>query len=425
MPEPPQHIAIVSCTRRHGFELGPNLLSLSTHAPHAHVHLFTDAAGRSAISACVPHLRSLLGSLEVHDVEDLGGPMVDYNASLGVKARLQGKFACASAKLMLQGAPPLRHVPYVLALDVDTVSNENLHTLWRWTAQMEAAGTLWGLVRERGGQERPEAGDAEAMAAAAEPAELKDEQSRPKTGESEDYFNTGVLLIAAARLRERNITHPLQLLADLVGTRTSAGTAVGTAAGSAGGMPRRYKEFGLGEQNLLNTWLRAHALAVTPLPCRWNRRIDSACYDGSGAGIRHANRMLAAPRAEVDIELRLRRLLRDADAHDAATVATAAIGDENGSNRGSAHGVNMGVDSSSRGSRHALRPESACTNATLRSEWRGNVSAREECVRLVAQRWARQDVKPWHEKYRLLACAAAGGASHSVAVAVARAGTGR
>lgn len=404
MPVPPQHIAIVSCTRRHIFELGPNLLSLSTHAPNAHVHLFTDVAGRSAISACLPHLRLLLRSLEVHDIEDLGGPMIDYNASLGIKARLQGKFACASAKLMLQGAPPLRGVPYVLALDVDTVSNEDVHALWRWTARMDAAGTLWGLVRERSlerSESREAVSEKEAMAATLEPRELKDERGR-SPDEGEDYFNTGVLLIAAARLRERNITHPLHLLADVT-TRATAGTAADAAAdnasarasASANGSPRRYEEFGLGEQNLLNTWVRAHDHSVTPLPCRWNRRIDSACYDSS-AGIRHANRMLAAPRAEGEIKLRLRRLLLDADAHDGSISSSA-----------------QGEDSTSRASRHALRPESACTNATLRSEWRGNASARGECVRLVTQRWARQDVKPWHEKYRLLACAAAGASTAS------------
>ena len=48
------------------------------------------------------------------------------------------KFACASAKLMLPGAPALANVPYVLALDVDTVTNEDIKHLVSWQKRMDA-----------------------------------------------------------------------------------------------------------------------------------------------------------------------------------------------------------------------------------------------------------------------------------------------
>ena len=115
---PSLHIAIVSCTRKHTYELGPNLLSLATHAPEAHVHLFADAPGRDALAPCLDHFKTRFKSLDVHDVAaDLGAPLIDYNANVGASPRLQSsKFACASAKLMLQGAPPLRRAQFVLAL---------------------------------------------------------------------------------------------------------------------------------------------------------------------------------------------------------------------------------------------------------------------------------------------------------------------
>jgi hypothetical protein len=205
------HIAIVSCTRKHAHELGPNLLSLTTHAPHAHVHVFTDSPGMAALTGCADSLRARLASLELHTIDELssGGAstMLDYDAKLARSApRLQPtKFACASAKLMLQGAPPLRAVPYVLALDADTVTNEALSPLWRaGTAELGArADALWGLVPEHEAAERPLTFG----------KEMRD--VLPRVSNESTYFNTGVLLIATARLRARNLTHPSQLLAQL------------------------------------------------------------------------------------------------------------------------------------------------------------------------------------------------------------------
>lgn len=152
---PPLHIAIVSCTRKHVHELGPNLLSLATHAPTAHVHVFADDPGREALSGCLTHFRAAFKSFTLYSVDELSSrradALVDYDPSRARSSpRLQpNKFACASAKLMLQSAPPLRHLSYILALDVDTVTNEDIEpALWRWTAQMRSHSTLWGLVPE-------------------------------------------------------------------------------------------------------------------------------------------------------------------------------------------------------------------------------------------------------------------------------------
>ena len=354
------HVAIVSCTRKHAFELGPNLLSLSRHCSGCHVHVFTDTPGREALSSCVEHFQKSLARLELHSIDDLGAPMVDYDASLGPSPRLQSsKFACASAKLMLQGAPAFANVPYLLALDVDTVTNEDLSELWPWTTRMEQASALWGLVRESGEEAPLTFGN-----------ELKD--VRPPELQVREYYNTGVLLIAASRLRERNLTHPSQLLAELPGET------------------RKYDEFGLGEQNLLNAWVNSEQQnqasrrrkLVLSLPCRWNRRIDRGCYDTAG-GIRHANRMLATPRDWEMVDTRLRRLLRDLEASEAAWKRADTTPE----------------------ARHARRPESACGPEELRPEMRSNASAVKECVYLVTKRWAREDVRPWHEQYHGLECA--------------------
>lgn len=149
--EPPMHIAMVTCSKRHIFELGPALLSLSTFAPNARVSVFADAVGQRALSRCSSVLNESL-RLDLHPIEALGGPMLDFNASAGPNPRSQpSKFACASAKLMLQGAPPLRDAPFLLALDVDTVANEPLAALWQWASEIERAGAMWGLVQESGG----------------------------------------------------------------------------------------------------------------------------------------------------------------------------------------------------------------------------------------------------------------------------------
>ena len=82
---------------------------------------------------------------------------------------------------MLQGAPAFANVPYLLALDVDTVTNEDLSELWPWTTRMEQAGALWGLVRESGEEAPLTFGN-----------ELKD--VRPPELQVREYYNTGVLL---------------------------------------------------------------------------------------------------------------------------------------------------------------------------------------------------------------------------------------
>ena len=171
------------------------------------------------------------------------------------------------------------------------------------------------------------------------------------------YYNTGVLLINARRLRERGITHPSTLLSQL--------------SSSASHGKSRYDEFGLGEQNLLNAWLSERPGLVTALPCRWNRRIDRACDDPL-PGLRHANRMVARPRDSEHTESRLSALLQPAS----------------GRGEGMARGA-------------------PCTDAQLRPEFRGNASARAECAFLMAKRAAHADVKVWHDRYHALPCASA------------------
>lgn len=232
-------VAIVSCTRKHTYELVPALLSLATHAPRAHVHLFADQPGRDALAGCESHLHSILGSLSVHTIEELGAPMLDYDPRLGPSPKFQTtRFACASAKLMLQAAPALLPHPHVLALDVDTVANEDVGELWRWTRSLRASPTaLWGLVRESSGDEGPLTFG----------KELKD--VRPSHLPAREYYNTGVVLLYASRLRALNLTHPAALLAQL-----SAAATRGKGA---------WSDFGLGEQNLLNAWLAEHPGRVT------------------------------------------------------------------------------------------------------------------------------------------------------------------
>ena len=365
-------VALVSCSKKHVSDLGPTLLSLASHAPAGtRVVLFADAVGRNAASACASHLFQppALPPLELLPIEALGATLPDYDAKKGPNPKAQGRFACASAKLMLQGAPALRDEPFVLALDVDTLVNEPLWDLWhRWTASMarqQSPEALWGLVQESGADEPLTFGQ-----------ELRD--VRPAAIKREDYFNTGVILIHAAALRRRNLTHPAALLAHL-----SPAALHGRS---------KYDDFGLGEQNLLNAWLQDHPGHTATLPCRWNRRIDRRCAE-ERPGVRHANRLLGKPRDWEATDQRLLGLLRS-DAAGPLTPAPAARLPPRPPSR-----------------LEAAWPEAACGDAQLRTEWRGNASAARECAYLMAKRWARDDVEPWHRRYRALPCAAAPAAS--------------
>ena len=283
--QPAPTIALVSCSRKHIYEIGPNLLALSLAAPGARVLLYADAPGREVAADCLDYFRAHM-DITVLPIDALGAPLPDYNESpftKGVQPKQVSKFACASAKLMLQGAPALRESRFVLALDIDTVVNEPLApSLWRpWSNVMEHAGSLWGLVQESGDDAPLTFG-----------TELRD--VRPSTIARAAYFNTGVILLHAQRLRARNLTHPSTLLAQL---------SLAARQGKS-----RYDEFGLGEQNLLNAWLAERPELVSALPCRWNRRIDRPCDDAK-PGIRHANRMLAKPRDANATDARLKALL--------------------------------------------------------------------------------------------------------------------
>lgn len=380
---PPVVVALVSCSKKHVSDLGPTLLALATHAPpRTRVLLYADEVGQTAARTCASELfgtPSSFAALELLPIEALGGPLVDYDASKGANPKAQGRFACASAKLMLQNAPNLRSAPFVLALDADALVNEPLSALWpRWTSAMRESGTLWGLVQESG-----ESGEAPALGFG---QELKD--VRPSTLKQGEYYNTGVILINAAALRRRNLTHPSQLLAEL-----SAAAKHGRS---------KYEDYGLGEQNLLNAWLQDHPGSVTTLPCRWNRRIDRRCGE-EDAGIRHANRLLGKPRDWESTDARLAKLL-------SPHAPALAGGPSSMSTTASTTATTTAAASMARPRpatrRDAAWPESACTDAYLRPEWRGNRSAAQECVYLMAKRWARADVEPWHRRYHALPCAA-------------------
>ena len=102
---PPMHVAMISCTRKHTYLLGPSLLSLSHALPSGTLFkLFTDKYGVLAIAPCTSLLNHSSLNLEVLPIEALGAHLLDYNASAGARPRMQqSKFTCASAKLMLQG----------------------------------------------------------------------------------------------------------------------------------------------------------------------------------------------------------------------------------------------------------------------------------------------------------------------------------
>lgn len=118
------HIALVSCSRKHVYEIGPALLALSVAAPGSRVLLYADAPGREVAGDCLEHFRTSM-DLRVLPIDALGGQLPDYSPTSGVQPKKQvSKFACASAKLMLQGAPALRDSRFVLALDIDSVANE-------------------------------------------------------------------------------------------------------------------------------------------------------------------------------------------------------------------------------------------------------------------------------------------------------------
>ena len=223
--------------------MGPALLSISTTSPGVRVVVFGDEVGLMAARRCASAFR--FSQFTTLPIDALGGPVLDYNASLGTNPRAQGRFTCASAKLMVQGSHALRSEDFILVFDVDIAVNEPLNALWRLRSQLRERQALWGLVSETG----------ESVAALHEP-----------TADSGAYYNTGVVLVHAKALRRRNLTHPAQLLEQLSTSARRGKT--------------HYDEFGLGEQNLLNAWLSERPELASALPCRWNRRIDRRCEEG-------------------------------------------------------------------------------------------------------------------------------------------------
>lgn len=130
-------IALVSCGPKHLKELGTALVSLTVHAPGAHVLLFADEAGRQAVAPCLETFRRQL-RLDVHPVASELPALAD-----------DGRFHCASAKVLLQAAPALRRTRFVLVMDVDTVALEPLSALWApWTREMARRRSLWGMALE-------------------------------------------------------------------------------------------------------------------------------------------------------------------------------------------------------------------------------------------------------------------------------------
>lgn len=269
-----------------------------------------------------------------------------------------------------------------------------LTALWRWTHTLERSAALWGLVQE--------SGDDPPLTFSHEMRDV-----RPASIPRASYYNTGVILLHAHRLRARNLTHPSQLLEQL-----SAGARHGKT---------RYDEFGLGEQNLLNAWLLERSGLVTTLPCRWNRRIDRPCDDAS-PGIRHANRMLAKPHDWEITDARLRQVLvgplpppdpppdqlwaRQSHAERQQVKEAATTVRRLSTSTGGTH--------SSRVSRYLRsRPHRACADEQLLPKWRGNATITAECVYLYTKYLARQDVRAWHERYRTLRCAIAAGRKSS------------
>lgn len=243
-----------------------------------------------------------------------------------------------------------------------------LPSLWApWTAVMERSGSLWGLVQEYGESAEAKFGHA-----------LRD--MLPAGVTRSRYYNTGVILIHAQRLRQRGLLHPNQLIGQL-----SASASHGKSS---------YAEFGLGEQNLLNAWLSDRPELVTSLPCRWNRRIDAACSDPL-PGIRHANRMIGRPHDADDTEKRLSALhLPSTSAaptleHPSTTASTST-----GGRSGDAHVS------------RAMAPGSTCAPRMLLPELRGNASALAECAFLMAKRVAHSEIKLWQERYHSLPCVA-------------------
>ena len=336
-------IAIVSCTRKHASELGPVLLSLNKHSPGARVLLFIDEDNRRAISGCKGRLARSL-RLEVVPVEALGAELPDYNAT---GKRQASKFTCAAAKLLLQGAPALRDAEFVLAMDVDTVVLEPLSGLWSWTAEMRRTEALWAMVREHS------VGASDDVSVRRAP--------RAASADPNAYFNTGVMLIHAARLRARGLLHPSTLLSQL-------------SPAVRGG--RGYLDFGLGDQNLLNAWLSERQDEIIELPCRWNRRVDSACHESAGPGIEHANRNVGKPYTLMADRMRLSEIM--SELLQSPNVIKAMVDESN-----------------------ATRLAAACDE--LGREQRKLSS---ECTVLVERLRQRQAIRPFHDEYSLLPCRA-------------------
>ena len=420
-------IAIISCGRKHLDDLGPLLLSLSlAHASTPTVYLFLDAPAREALEPCLSLPASVISTrlrvvvLPIHS--SLGSTVPEWDASTADTTRKQPRFSCASAKLMLAGAPALRAHRFVIVVDADTLVMEPLDELWadyraRMSqpprgpqhlprspqAQRSSREPLWALVREWSSSSSPPTSAPSAPAAGARAA----------------YYNTGVMLLHLDALRARNLT-------------TTDAFLQGLSPEARRG--RAFEDFGLGDQNLLNAWLADTGRAAgasrgradrpappaheprqqlaLPLPCRWNRRVGARCDDPL-PGIRHANRLIGMPATQVRDARRLRELLLDEGA--AAAALTPSRGTARpGTAASAADSVRRGASSSSSGGSagrsttvgstappsHLFERECALGRLKPACRTPAHVSA---CLAIRERAWVYAcEVQPWHERFRAL-----------------------
>ncbi len=248
-------IALISCGVKHLRELGAALLALTTHASGADIFLFADEHGRQAVQSCLEHFNRVCSISVLPIAEQLQLEADD------------GRFACASGKLLLQAAPALAGRQFILVMDVDTIALEDINALWvPWTTEMHRTGSLWAMVAEAAPSDFARHAVPSAILNA--PMAMGADRTR--------YFNTGVMLIHARELERRHLMH--DTISMLVAEASQTVEARPSSAQQPGRNLSRFSDYGpFTEQTLLSAWLSSHPRLVTPLPCARARLLALLC----------------------------------------------------------------------------------------------------------------------------------------------------
>jgi lipopolysaccharide biosynthesis glycosyltransferase len=240
----PIEIASIMVGSHYYTQVGPYISSLiqnnNVSINRIHLTLFTDNGGIIYLGPCLPKLRQKI-NIDLVDIFKFSIP-----PKMQQVAEMHPRWKNAFYKLILHDMYPT-NVSHLLFIDVDTIVQEDLSSLWQYVYQPTYTLKVFFGVYV---------------------------QENTYNGWPERGINTGMMLINLREMRNRNITF------DTILAAYDKDLSVMPASG---------------EQDFLNAWLSKHADDVVILPCKWNKTPDSRCPDFTDPVLKHVSGIAHGP----------------------------------------------------------------------------------------------------------------------------------